>query len=258
MSRATSRTKLLCMLTVCAPILWAVELGFAGAQSPLKGVLTADASPDIWIVGEISPGLATDVTAALIRQRVKYPREVVSIHLNSPGGDVYTAMDIGRVIRRIDNHAVILDAKSICYSACVLIFAGGAQRIWNPGSEVGLHRPFTLDPSTDYEVAHRQHKAIEKDIKAYLEEMNVPAALYDTMAAVPAAEMRILSTRTELDNVGLVNWDPTFEDSIAAINMRKYGITRSEFNERLPIAIKYCDSSGDAGCWGRVMTTGQP
>ena len=63
------------------------------------------------------------------------------VFLNSSGGDVYTAMKIGRYIRKEHFHAVVHENK-ICASACVFVLAGARAKHIDKGGSVYIHRPF--------------------------------------------------------------------------------------------------------------------
>lgn len=73
------------------------------------------------------------------------------IQLSSPGGDIYEAMKIGEWLRK-NKVQVVNPMDSPCYSACILMLAGGVMRI---GSNVGLHAFYsseTKNPNFDYDV----------------------------------------------------------------------------------------------------------
>ena len=93
-----------------------------------------------------------------------------SISLNSVGGDVATAMAIGRVLRREEKNAVI-GANDVCVSACVLILAGATHRAIF-GGKVGIHRPFVgQDSATTAEQQKAQYATIEKSVRQYLRDL---------------------------------------------------------------------------------------
>lgn len=60
-----------------------------------------------------------------------------AIYLNSPGGDFYSAIEIGNWVRSmgIDTYAGLL-----CDSACAYLWLGGARRYAN--NLIGIHAPF--------------------------------------------------------------------------------------------------------------------
>jgi hypothetical protein len=91
-------------------------------------------------VGTITPGTPADVRY-LIDHRDSYPRKIwgSAVYLDSLGGDVAAAIEIGRLIRDQKMPAVI-DSSAKCVSACVLVLAGATQR--KIRGAVGIHRPY--------------------------------------------------------------------------------------------------------------------
>ncbi|ASP35469.1 hypothetical protein [Labrenzia sp. VG12] len=62
----------------------------------------------------------------------------VTVILESPGGIVKDALEIGAEIR-LRNYATMVSADTGCYSACALIWVAGARRYMDPNSEIGFH-----------------------------------------------------------------------------------------------------------------------
>jgi len=68
----------------------------------------------------------------------------VNVHLDSEGGSVDSAIEIGRFLRD-KNSNVMVSAGEQCASACLFILAGGVTRYL--GGRLGMHRPFLETPS---------------------------------------------------------------------------------------------------------------
>jgi hypothetical protein len=80
------------------------------------------------------------------------------VFLNSPGGKVVAAIELGKIFRRRGIAAAVAQADSSfengrirftgakCYSACVYALMGAKQRIVPRQSTVGLHRMFASEP----------------------------------------------------------------------------------------------------------------
>ena len=62
----------------------------------------------------------------------------VTVILESPGGIVKDALEIGAAIR-IRNYATMVSADTGCYSACALIWVAGARRYMDRSSKIGFH-----------------------------------------------------------------------------------------------------------------------
>lgn len=65
----------------------------------------------------------------------------VSVFLESPGGLVKQALEIGAEIR-IRNFATVVSPDQECFSACGLIWVSGARRYMSPSSKIGFHAAF--------------------------------------------------------------------------------------------------------------------
>lgn len=116
----------------------------------------------------------------------------VFVVFDSPGGNPYAAMKLGRLIRSFQLNT--LQIKQLeCSSACALAFLGGVQRMALPGS-IGVHRTSfvtTAPYSRDEAVAWIQESTA--DLLAYLEEMGVDAGLLQFALRYDQNDMRYLS-----------------------------------------------------------------
>jgi hypothetical protein len=94
-----------------------------------------------------------------------------------------------------------------CYTACILIFYGGARRDASDNLDdthptirkyiptIGIHRPYyeseyfgQLSPSD----AHKEYKKLEAKVRAYLDEMDAPQSLADRMFKVASNEIELI------------------------------------------------------------------
>ncbi len=121
--------------------------------------------------------------------------------LNSAGGSMDAALNIGRFLRKKKALALV-EEGNICMSACVLVLAGAAHR--KISGIVGLQRPDELaDTKLATEGQTAKHNKLGSAARAYLTEMNVQAKLYDDMLLLPAEKVRVLSEES-LARYGLV------------------------------------------------------
>jgi hypothetical protein len=146
--------------------------------------------------GKIESGDATRVSRFLDEQQHLY-----NLYLQSPGGNVVDAIQIGRMIRqrflRTTAHPYSETGRSsefkcgtqgkpvCCASACALSYFGGVQ--WFVGDRLGLHRP-TLEDLGDYDYAEAQEHMRRGAtlIKNYLEEMEIDEHVYAAMMGTPS------------------------------------------------------------------------
>ncbi|AZO23280.1 hypothetical protein EJ070_23125 [Mesorhizobium sp. M1E.F.Ca.ET.045.02.1.1] len=120
------------------------------------------------------------------------------IVFNSPGGNVGSAIRLGRMIR-----AAGLDTLQVrqlqCASACSLAFLGGVHRIAEPGS-IGIHRPF-LKPADGMsnEEADARVQLGTAAVLAYVVEMGVDPKLMELASSYGKHDIRYLSASEMAD-----------------------------------------------------------
>jgi hypothetical protein len=171
------------------------------------GRLPGDQRWLIYLDGPVDPGATSRVVSLILTQHVT--RAIV--YLNSPGGSLVTAMQLGRVLRE---HALdtrvgtrTTDATrataGTCHSACPFILAGGVQRSMETGSAIGLHRAENRVPVRDKDAF--QH-VVAIQIVDYLAEMGVRADVANIMAATAHDQIRDLTIDEALQLNLLNEW----------------------------------------------------
>jgi hypothetical protein len=123
-----------------------VLIGHAAALLALVAAVPASAAiqhsrleggtEGIYVTGEI---LEPD-QAAFEELAERYPRAVV--FLDSPGGSLLPAIEIGKLARRKGYATVVLD-QSTCNSACALIWLAGTPRYLEGAANLGFHASYT-------------------------------------------------------------------------------------------------------------------
>lgn len=178
-----------------------------------------------------------------------------TVYLDSRGGDVASAMQIGRLMRENRVRVIVLSGRS-CLSSCPLALAGAPRRYVDAGARIGIHRLIVNDDRALTSASQKQNYAtIEAAVKGYLNEMNIPTTLYDTMFRVPNEKLRILSP-ADLEAFGLSNDDPYLEEAKNAEQAQQFGITKAEYLRRKAISDKVCRGP-DPSCWHRIMSEGK-
>jgi hypothetical protein len=152
----------------------------------------------------------------------QHHRAVRNLYLISSGGNVEEALQIGRLVRRylisvwapsrspMDNSFGLWTSTPsletcrgptcICASACGLIWLGAVQRF----GEIGLHRPRITDPqfrALSANDASAVYKRALQEISRYLDDMEAPRALVDTMVATSFAEIRWVDASADDDQL---------------------------------------------------------
>ena len=95
------------------------------------------------VTGTILPGSAATFAG---RGRVLSPNTSKTVALDSPGGSVTDALEMGRLIRE-KGFATSVAAGSLCASSCPLVFAGGKERVAAPGAAIAVHQIYAATPS---------------------------------------------------------------------------------------------------------------
>jgi len=129
---------------------------------------------------------------------------------SSPGGDAFEAMKIGRMLRtqliRVEGPHRLTDGgwtgpnletctgfSCVCVSACALIFFGSVDRF----GDVGIHRPRITDPeyaSLNPNEASTRYRAVISEITRYLDEMEIPQPIRDTMLSTSSEDIKWVET----------------------------------------------------------------
>jgi hypothetical protein len=142
------------------------------------------------------------------------------IFLDSPGGKVVAAMELGRIWRRLGVAAIVgrpdpaqprsasqfLAAR--CLSACVYALIGAKKRVIPAGSLVGVHRMFFYEgeagPLGDDSAAHRHYDngGMRAVLSHYTGRMGVSPALITMAEHISSDNLHILS-RAEIAQFNL-------------------------------------------------------
>lgn len=134
------------------------------ADISLQGDLT------IIIEGEIKYG-----DDAIFREKANLTKGKALVHLESLGGNLDAALQIGEMIRQ---RGFATDAGGHCTSACALIWLGGKPRFIGPNGKIGFHAVWN---KTDGEVSAQGNAAVGMYAKGL--GLSYPAAFYITSAA---------------------------------------------------------------------------
>jgi len=149
--------------------------------------------------GKIGAGFtALTQRVAAMAARMEIPTRILDI--DSSGGHVEEALRAGDSIAE-SGWAIWVRENSVCHSACVLVLAAGDTR--SIEGKVGIHR-LMRDRSTATSRAElsRELRAINQQVRDYLERNGVATAVSDLMMTVANRDLRIL-TPDELKQYGL-------------------------------------------------------
>jgi hypothetical protein len=167
--------------------------------------------------GRIEPGTAKAFADAIAN--LKGRRLPILIH--SPGGSVADAGAMGQLIRAKglpvavartlitncpegspkcpDGPGTAITGGAICASACVLVLAGGVERLAGPSARIGVHQITTVVSETEG-LAHLkstrkiyEQQGVDAAVEAYLAATGVGEPVMTLMRKTSAASIRWLS-----------------------------------------------------------------
>jgi hypothetical protein len=226
------------------------------------------ARSDFRIVGQkefLISGTITERDANAFQQlSAELERDDFNVQLDSPGGDVLAAMEIGRLIRKYDGFTKILWWRK-CYSSCALIFIAGVQRFisrgfsapdtptgFTDGGQLGLHRPYLASTPQNRQTVEMQVPVMLAQVKQYVSEMGITDNFYQEMVNTEPSQMAVYKGYSKL----VPKYDPVYQEVEVAYRARSYGVTTSEMRRR-EIAAEACkkdefddDDCGELILWG--------
>jgi hypothetical protein len=167
----------------------------------------------------------------------------------SNGGDIDTAMELGRLLRKAGIYTAI-GRNDQCMSACVFAFMGGERR--SVAGRLGIHRPF-FPFTQETPDRYARFRYLQKVLKDYVEEMDFPVSLYEAVMLVPPETHQIVSP-VDLKRFYLEGISPSTEDMVDAASARRLHISMAEYlkhKARAP-ACPFLEAA-QGRCDGRVQ-----
>src|SRR5262245_56686809 len=157
----------------------------------------------------------------------------LEVDLNSTGGDVDAALQIGQIIRRLEA-SVLVSQKDKCYSSCALIYIAGISR-FNRGV-IGLHRPYFAAASLSRQQIEQQAPLMLRNINEYVKSMGVTDLFYQEMVNTEPSNVRLY--RGEDIEKLVPKYNPTYDEIETSYEARRYGIDTAEMRQRKKDAEK--------------------
>jgi len=125
----------------------------------------------------------------------------MAIWLNSPGGNLFAGMELGRIIRKHRARTHIIDHRTLlpgeCYSACALAFLGGVYRFNDNAARYGVHRASLSVRSPRGDVD--EGRDLSTAIGTYIREMGADVRLLDLWMKAGPDEMYVLTQQQMKD-----------------------------------------------------------
>lgn len=126
--------------------------------------------------------------------------------LQSPGGSVHDALELGRFIRETGINTRML-AGEFCYSACPYVLVSGTERDISDDAQVGVHQHYfgesTILPAS---FAVEDIQAGQGEVMLYLDEMGIDPLVMVHALTTPPDEIYVLLPE-QLEQYGVVASD---------------------------------------------------
>ncbi|GAA4223058.1 ATP-dependent protease ClpP protease subunit [Sagittula marina] len=148
--------------------------------------------------------ISAEDAARLIPQIDAADPPVTDLVLQSPGGSVRDALDIGRHLRDRGIATTVLSGE-ICYSACPYLYAGGETRTAEENASIGVHQhSFGENTFLPAFTAIDDIQRGQAEVMSYLDDMGIDVRVMRHALATPADEIYILLPE-ELERYNFVN-----------------------------------------------------
>jgi ATP-dependent protease ClpP protease subunit len=148
----------------------------------ITAVDSKDGKTRLDLVGEITPGDADAVKFA-IQKANNANRVVVTIRLNSSGGNLYESAVIADIVRKGKISTSVL-SNFTCASGCFVIFAAGHEKFAHYTAQIGVHGASGEDGRET-----TQSNAATVGMARILREFGVPASIIGKMVVTPPEQM---------------------------------------------------------------------
>jgi hypothetical protein len=134
----------------------------------------------------------------------------ITVELDSPGGDVVEALEMGRAVDRHLAMTLVRPGHE-CVSACVFVLMAGAVHTPVDGAEIGVHRPLLVSwTHMDAREAHDRFNGLMVYLREYFHALGISDAAYQAMMGTDPFGMHYFSP-AELDALGLRGEGPTWQ-----------------------------------------------
>lgn len=157
--------------------------------SPLKAVADVALMDDrtIRITGKFDAGLVSEFRAVVARAP-----NITTVEHHSPGGRVYSGLEIARIIYDLRLNTWITSGSE-CYSACSIAFLAGELRLAD--GLLGVHQVSGVNDDS-------LTQSVISDVFDALRQFGTPDALVSRMLRTPPDDIYVFSA-TELEDFGI-------------------------------------------------------
>jgi hypothetical protein len=148
-----------------------------------------------WIAmsGKIEPGDDAKLHE-LLQDRYRHHRKTTYIALDSPGGNVMSALEIASTLYKNGINTAV-GPNTMCASACFYLFAAGPKRIFSKDAEIGVHSiGIAGNDGGGPDVETDTTAGMDTVIARMFHDIGVPDGITGKMIATPPQDMAWLKS----------------------------------------------------------------
>lgn len=172
-----------------------------------------------WIYAD---GIITSSTPNDFLNFIKEARSCKNIVINSTGGDLLAAIELGEIFRNMEATVIVgktyydekgrieyadNPAAGVCFSAAAYAFLGGVVRVVPLQSKYGVHQ-FSSKEISGFAVA----QDISSILLKYIKRMGVDSDLLELSSRLHPGNPIYILNRTQIVNLKIDNTEPVYED----------------------------------------------
>lgn len=119
----------------------------------------------IFVTGPIDAAVANTFVAQMLFLESQDPKRIISVYINSPGGEVYAGRSMYDTIKHVKNEVSTINVGLAASAAALLLCAGTkGKRQSLPGSHTMIHQPHggAEGQTTDIEITARQYVKVKE------------------------------------------------------------------------------------------------
>src|SRR5262245_53870752 len=212
------------LIALIAFLVWVISLPQA-MPSAYADVTFRKFQDEIWV--NVTNTISKADANLIVQHSTDFEYYEMMVWLDSSGGDVDAAMQIGRIIRQNDGETRVAKDRR-CYSSCALLYIAGVSR--ENFGVVGFHRPYFASTPQKRQDIERQVPLMLQKLQSYVQEMGITDNAYHEMVNTEPSNMKlydgqdvyklvlgIASVAVELGKEAL----PTFEPLGSGCRIRK-------------------------------------
>ena len=108
--------------------------------------VSSEGSSNLYLDGEISSQTwwGDEITPEEFRNELRQMKGDLTVHINSPGGDVFAGVTIYNALKDYHKGKVVVKVDGLAASIASVIAMAGDEIVMSPGSMMMIHNPWSV------------------------------------------------------------------------------------------------------------------